>query len=451
MAHLTPAAPPPAARLQALFRFFPLPVVHQAIRATRRGGPPRDRRRPRTLILWLLIALGLLGRWSVPATWQWLVGTPNAAPPPDDSALSQARRRLGIAPLAYLVRCVVRFLAAAATHPDAFYHGLRLVAFDGTTLSIPDTPANAIAFGYARNQHGGSGFPQVRLLALCELGTHTLVRWLLKPFATSEVPMADGLVRYLEAGQLLLLDANFFSFRLWQAVRGRGTHLLARVQGGPLLTPVQRLDDGSYVAHIYACTADRQAGRGGVPVRVIAYTHNDPARTGAGRTHRLITSLLDPVAYPALELIELYHWRWEQELSYDELKTHLNDRKVDVRSQTPAGVVQEIYGLLLAHWLLRALMSEAAVAAGVAPRTLSFTGTLRLLLIWLPETPQDRPHELAAWYARLVAAVGQQRLRPRRERINPRVVKGVRPKYASKAKGQRGQRVKPFRLHVLIL
>src|SRR6185437_11774980 len=226
--------------------------------------------------------------------------------------------------------------------PDAFYKGLRLLGLDGTTLSVPDTPANARAFGYARNQHGGSGFPQLRLLALCELGTHALVRWLIKPFATSEVPMADVLVRHLGPDQLLLLDANFFSFRLWQAVGGRGAALLARVQRGPLLQPVLRLSDGSYLAQIYASTADRRADRGGVPVRVLAYTHNDPARVGCGKPARLVTSLLDPGAFPAGELIELYHTRWEQELALGELKTHLNGRKVDVRSRTPAGVAQEV-------------------------------------------------------------------------------------------------------------
>src|SRR6202000_3456343 len=120
----------------------------------------------------------------------------------------------------------------------------------------------------------------------CELGTHALVRWLVKPYATSEVPMDDALVRFLGAGQLLLLDANFFSFRLWQAVRGRGTELLARVQTGPLLTPVPRLSDGSYLARIYACTTDRRAQRDGVTVRVIAYRHHDPARVRCGQESR---------------------------------------------------------------------------------------------------------------------------------------------------------------------
>src|SRR5205823_8553341 len=202
----------------------------------------------------------------------------------------------------------------------------RLVGLDGTTLAMPDSPANARAFGYARNQHGASGFPQLRLLALCELGTHALVRWLIKPFAVSEVPMAYGLVRHLQADQLLLLDANFFAFRLWNAVRQRGTHLLARAQNGPILKPLRLLSDRSYLSRIYASAADRRHDRHGVDVRVIAYTHADPNRVCCGLRARLVTSLLDPIACPACELILLYHTRWEHEQAFDELKTHLNGR-----------------------------------------------------------------------------------------------------------------------------
>lgn len=450
MAHCTPPLPSVPDRCAALFAWFPEDLVHQAVRATRLGGPPRTRQLPRFLVLWLLIALGLLGRWSLRSTWRYLRRYRPELPEPSDSALAQARQRLGIAPLADLARRAVRWLADPGPHPDAFYHGRRLVAFDGTTLSLPDTPANARVFGYARNQHGVAGFPQLRLLALCELGTHALVRWLLKPFGTSEVPMADALVRYLEPDQLLLLDANFFSFRLWQAVRARGTHLLARVQAGPLLTPVQGLADGSYLAQIYPRTADRLRDQHGVVVRVIAYTHRDPHRVGYGQRHRLVTSLLDPVASPAPELIDLYHRRWEEELAFDELKTHLNDRKVDVRSQTPAGVVQETYGLLLAHYLLRAMMAEAATRAGVDPRRLSFTQTLHILVIRLPEAPAAGPIP-PAWYAGLLAEIGRQQLRPRRDRLYPRVLKGGRSRYPCKKPHHRGRRTQPFRETIVML
>lgn len=451
MAHSTRSEPALPDRFAALFQFFPEDLVRQAVGATRLGGAPRDRQVPRFLVVWLLLAVGLLGRWSIAAAWRSLRRYRSDLPQPSDSALAQARQRLGVAPLAFLVRRVVTWLAEPVSCPGAFYRGLRLLALDGTTLSLPATSANGRAFGYARNQHGASGYPQLRLLALCELGTHALVRWLIKPCATSEIPMAHALIRYLEPDQLLLLDANFFSFRLWQAVRRRGAHLLARVQNGPLLRPQQLLADGSYLTTIYASTADRLRDRNGVVVRVIAYTHNDPQRTGHGRRHRLVTSLLDPVAYPAGELIALYHRRWEEESAWDELKTHLNDRKVDLHSRTPAGAVQETHALLLAHYLLRTLMARAASAAGAAATDLSFTDTLRILLIRLPEAPPADGPGLAAWYGRLLEEIGRQRLRPRRDRICPRVVKAGRNKFPTKKKLHRCQKTKPFEEVIVML
>lgn len=433
-----------------LFEIFPDELVDQAVRSTRLIGPPRQCSVPRRAVAWLLIAAGLLGRASFGAAWRSLRDFNPALQQPTDARLALARQRLGVAPLAYLARHAVRFLATPPNCPTAFYRGLRLVAFDGTTLRMPDTPANAKAFGYAGNQHGASGFPQLRLLALCELGTHALVHWLIKPNRTSEVPMADVLVRHLQPDQLLLLDANFFSFRLWQAVRGRQAHLLARVQKGPLLTPLQTLPDGSALAKIDASTADRLADRDGTVVRVIAYTQNDPQRVHAGKTARLVTSLLDAQAHPARELIELYHQRWEEELAFAELKTRLNDRKVEVRSKSPAGVVQEVHGLLLAHYVVRALMSRAAEPAKVAPTALSFTETLRIVLLRLPGVGCKRGPELARWFAELLQEIGQARLRPRRSRGYPRVVKGGRARFPSKKPGHEGTRLKPFAKHVLI-
>jgi hypothetical protein len=220
-------------------------------------------------------------------------------------------------------------------------------------------------------------------------------------------------------------------------VRGRGAALRARVQAGPLRTPVRRLADGSYLARIYARPADRDGGA----VRGIACTPADPARVRAGKPHRLVTSLLGPVACPAHEPIALDHGRGGQELAFDELKTHWDDRKVAVRSQRPAGVAQEVSGLRRAHGVLRALRGEAA---GVAPRALSFTGTLRVVLIRLPAAPRGPTAALAGWSAGLRAAVGQQRLRPRRERINPRVLKGRGRNTHARQKGNAAAASNPF-------
>lgn len=150
----------------------------------------------------------------------------------------------------------------------------------------------------------------------------------------------------------------------------------------------------SYLAKLYRTATDRRRDRHGIVVRIIEYTLDDPARPGRGERHRLLTTLLDAALDPATTLICLYHERWEEELALDELKTHQCERPV-LRSQTPAGVVQEIYGLLLGHFVVRMLMQEAAATRGLDPQRLSFTATLKILRCRLPECRTRNPRR---WY-----------------------------------------------------
>lgn len=134
-----------------------------------------------------------------------------------------------------------------------------------------------------------------------------------------------------------------------------------------------------------------------------------------------MTTLMDECLDPATDLVVLYHQRWEEELTIDELKTHQRERPV-LRSQTPSGVVQEISGLLTAHGLVRRAMSEAATRAGVAPRRVSFTGALKILRCRLAECPADEPGRVC-WYEHLIDEIAEEVLPQRRSRINPRVIK----------------------------
>src|SRR5438132_1193798 len=175
------------------------------------------------------------------------------------------------------------------------------------------------------------------------------------------------------------------------------------------------------------------------------------ARTGSGQRHRLLTTLLDAGRHPARRLIVLYHERWEEELAIDELKTHQRERPV-LRNETPAGVVQEIDGLLLAHYVVRVLMSEAARRNNVPPRRLSFTGALKVLRCRLPECPKSRAG-LRRWYEELLAEVAEEVLPGRRERINPRVIKRKMSNWRKKRPEHRRypQPTKKFRQSVVIL
>ena len=148
---------------------------------------------------------------------------------------------------------------------------------------------------------------------------------------------------------LLLLDRGFFSYELWRQMDSMGVKLLARVVKNLILRPICTLADGSYLAKVYKNSYDRQKDREGLLVRVIRYTLDDPQRVGHAEVHTLMTNLFDETLYPAEESIVLYHERWEHELVYDEQKTHQDPRRAtkpaQLRSETPAGVIQEIYAV----------------------------------------------------------------------------------------------------------
>src|SRR5262249_3626588 len=158
--------------------------------------------------------------------------------------------------------------------------------------------------------------------------------------------------------------------------------------------------------------------RNGIVIRVIEYTLNDPQRTGHGEVHRLATNLFDHTLFPAMELVCLYHERWEEELVFDEQKTHQDPRRpskpTHLRSQTPAGVMQELYVLSIGHFVVRALMEEAAQQTNIDVDRLSFTGCLQILQARLPECDSSTPERLDRWYQLLVAELAQERIGPRR-------------------------------------
>jgi Transposase DDE domain len=339
-----------------------------------------------------------------------------------------------------------------ATHQSVgtSYHGWRLMGLDGTTLDLPDTPDNARTFGRPTTGRAEGAFPQVRLLALCELGTHAVCGLAIKPLCHGEPSMVGQLLDHLGPGLLLIWDRGFFSYELIAAVVRRGAHLLARVKSNTVLRSIRRLADGSYLAKIYPSEADRRRDMRGLPVRVVEYTHDDPNRPGAGERHRLITDLTNPDDMPAHEAPLIYHERWEEELAFDEIKTHLSNRAIPIRSKTPTGVVQEIYGLMLAHYVVRRVMHDAAVVANQDPDRLSFIDSLRVLQCQLPESPHVATE---TWYQRLLREVRCQTLRPRRDRWYARVIKRKMSNWMKKRPEHRNppQPTKPFHEAVVLV
>ena len=386
--------------------------------------------------LWVVLAMGLLTDLPIRQVFKHARRLRVGETSPGRSHLCMARRRLGVAPVRQLFAQVVRPLARPET-PGACYGAFRLMAFDGTTLDVPDSPANAAAFGRPTAGPRGEGaFPQVKKLSLVELGTHVEVAFAVKHCGGNERAMVAALRRHLTPEMLLLLDRGFFSYALWRELTATGVQILARVTNNLVLEPFRPLADGSYLAKVYKDPYDRQKDRDGVVVRVIRYTLDDPQRVGHGEEHVLITTLMDEGLYPAEELIILYHERWEEELTFDEQKTHQDPRRAtkpaQLRSETPAGVLQEIYALSLGHFVIRSLMFEAAATVGLDPDRLSFTGCFQILKCRLPECDGTTPGRFEAWYQGLLWEMQGERTDSRRNRVNPRVIKQKMSKWKKK-------------------
>jgi hypothetical protein len=406
-------------RVRALKRIVPKAAIRKALQQSRRRHG-YSRKLSREFVVWFVIVMALFCRDNYRQVFRWLVRFRHARVP-GRSTLCEARHSIGVAPLQWLAHTVIELLGTPRM-PQTFYAGMRLMAIDGFVVDLPDTPANERAFGRPGGGRSPGAFPQARVVSLCEVGTHVLWRSLIKPLSRGEVPMARILLRFLQANMLLLWDRGFLSYDLLQRILARRAHLLARIKSNVIVVPFHRLPDGSYLGKLYRCEGDRRRDRDGLVVRVIEYTFRDSDRPGAGTRHRLLTTLLSAKEHPSRRLIVLYHERWEEELAIDEVKTHQRDQRLTLRSETPAGVVQELYGLLLAHYVVRKLMCDAAVRDGIAPRRLSFVSTLKILRCRLPECPRSRTG-VRRWYADLLAEIAEEQLDPRRDRVNPRVIK----------------------------
>jgi hypothetical protein len=380
---------------------FPLSKVHEVLEQTGRQSQ-RQRHLPAHVVVYYVIALALYMEVSYGEVLrclfeglEWLGLPVQRIRRTGRSGISQARSRLGAEPLRQLYQDLVGPIAQPQTR-GARYRQWTLVSLDGSTLDLADTAENQAAFGRPVAARGQSGFPQLRFVALVENGTHVLFGTRVGSYATAELELAREVVTQLQPGWLCLADRLFFGFELWQQAVRSGADLLWRVKTSRLLKPLQRLSDGSYLSKVYPCSKDREKDRKGIVVRVIDYQLT--GLEDAEPFYRLVTSVLDEHQAPALELAALYHERWEIEAAFDELKTHLRGRKIVLRSKTPELVLQEFYGLMLAHFAVRALMHEAALKAQVDPDELSFVHAVRVIkrkLITAPAFPPSAPEAVS--------------------------------------------------------
>lgn len=308
------------------------------------------------------------------------------------SSISAARTKLGVEPLKTLYKSACLPLCEPVAQSHAFYKEFRLVAIDGSTFDVPDETANAAEFARPGCSGKPPGYPQARCAILVECASHAVIDANLGSYSTSEQTLAQPILARMDCSMLCLADRAFGGYKQWVNASASGAQLLWRCLANRVFPAYQYLPDGSYLSAIYPDRAALRRKMDGIPVRILDY-----GLPGSQERYRLVTTLLDPVRAPALELAQLYQERWEVEGVFDELKTHLHGKRRTLRSKTPQGVRQEFYGWLLMHYAVCWLMHQGASAHRLKARQLSFTGHIHLFKA--AQRPQGASPPTAGTYA----------------------------------------------------
>jgi len=434
-------------RAEASFALFAQTLDRQWIDAALQAtgaASVRRRKLPAEYVVWLVIGMGLLRDRSIEEVVRHLhlvlpgVDPPARRPTVTGGAIVQARDRLGDQPLETLFTTTAAQWARASANAHR-WRGLAVYGVDGSRLRIPDTPDNDQTFGRPKSGRGRAGYPQVRLVALMVLRSHVLAGLVVGACAEGEVTLAASLWPTLPEASLTIVDRGFLSYRLFHQIQAAGPqrHWLTRAKKNLQWHVRQRLGPNDRLVDLPVHRNLRRAHPElpeTLPARAIRYQ-----RRGF-RPHTLLTSLLDPATYPAAEIIELYHERWELEVGFDEVKTHTLEREETLRSRAPARVRQEIWGLALGYNLVRLEMARVAARAGLAPQRISYRHALMLirnfwLTAWLAP-PGVLPRRLEALHDELALLI----LPPRRsQRCFPRAVKIKMSNYPLK----RARRTRP--------
>ena len=387
----------------------------------------RRRKIPADAVVWMVLGMALFRDRSIDEVVDHL----GLVLPDKDgvkgcvrSAIVQSRYRVGPAALSQLFRTTADAWHAKVKRDG--YRGLSLHAVDGTCMRVQDSDANFRHFGKPGGRGGSNdaGYPQLRLACLLSLDDRLIRDVSFGPFATSEKELAERLWPQLPAKSLTIVDRGFNDYETWASLADRGDerHLLVRLKANVKPDIVELLPDGSALVCVRPSTnakAKDSKVRPEIRARIVAYQNPD------GEPCRLLTTLVDHETYPAKELVELYHQRWEIEIAFDELKTHMLERLECIRSLKAEGVEQELWGILLMYNLVRFEMAQAAVVFDVDPNRMSFRHSLILLRIFWETTawsssPSKIPMRLAELRDRFQLLV----LPPRRsERRYPRHVK----------------------------
>ena len=368
--------------LGLLAAFCP-PVTIDRILAEAGRIERRARLLPSRVVVYYVLAMALYASEGYRELYRLLVEGLRSVDPslpivvPQKSAFSKARERVGSLPLQRLFEETAVPMAVPST-PGAWYRRWRLMSLDGSTMEVPDTPANNAYFGRPGVSRGEqSGYPRLRWVALGEAGTRAVVGVVAGGYAEGELTLVRPLLPRLCAGMLCLCDRSFYGLDLWEEARRTGADLLWRIKRNLVFPAEEVLPDGSYLSRAFPSDRRLRKGHPGVPVRVIDYHLEDPGRPDAQPLYRLVTTILEPDQAPADELAAQYAQRWEVEISIKEIKVYQGRPNVVLRSRKPDGVLQELYGFFVVHYLIRWLLHQASLEEDVDPDRLSFTSALR--------------------------------------------------------------------------
>jgi Insertion element 4 transposase N-terminal len=389
--------------LGVLASSVPRDAVDEAVAAAGKGARRSDGKLPPHVMVYFVMALALFAEEDYEEVAIRLTETliswgcwDDSWSVPTSGGITQARQRLGSEPLERLFGQVARPVAGLLTR-GAFLRHWRLMAIDGFELDVPDTPANAAAFGYPAGPRERPAFPKVRVVTIGECGSHAKIAARMGPVGgkgTCEQALARAMFGRLEEGWLLIADRGFYNWPDWQAAAATGAALLWRVKADLRLPVLDLLPDGSYLSvvarpslHDKARDELLAAARAGehldpgqaMRVRVIEYQIGDRDGDGSGELIALITTITDPALASAAELARAYCERWEEETGNDQIKTCLRGPGAILRSKSPDMVRQEIYGYLLTHYAIAALICRAATEADIDPDRVKFLRTVRII------------------------------------------------------------------------
>lgn len=412
-------------------------------RAIERGEALSVRRRkmPPDVVVWLILGVCLFGGKSFADVVRSLGlvaptrrGTVQALP--TSGAVAQARRRLGSAAMCELFRISAEHWAALPEFEHLRFHGLHVLAADGVTLRVADTPSNCTEFGKPSSRREEAAYPQVRGVCVADATTHMVLDAAFGAYTDAEVPLFTELIERLPERSVTILDRNFNAYGILHRVHDatKERHWLVRAKRTMAYREISRLGDGDTLVELQFSPKARAADPTLPPtceVRRIEYSVK-------GKQFVVITSMVDAERFPAAEVAALYASRWELEMVFDDVKTEQRDAAPTLRSKLPDGVYQELYGLFIAHNLVRVEMARAAVLLRVSPTRISFHRSLQVIcdhLVYFAHTSAPSKLEDREWELRRLL---QHLLLPERRshRRYPRVLKTVVARYPRKTLSQ---------------